>query len=203
MSIKIFYVILAYFCGAIPFAYIIVKIIAKKDIRAVGSGNPGATNVFRTAGKVMGIATLFLDAAKGFVPVYFAFFIDNSFLFSVITAAAAMLGHIFTVFLNFKGGKGIATGLGVCLAIMPLPTLFCVGIFAIVFVSFGYVSLGSVVAAICLPLMVYLTKYADKSLELLIFAFSTSLLVVIKHRNNIKRIKTGNENKINLFKRKK
>ncbi|MDR3257149.1 MAG: glycerol-3-phosphate 1-O-acyltransferase PlsY [Endomicrobium sp.] len=199
MIIKIIYIIFSYFCGSIPFAYIISRAIGKVDIRTVGSGNPGVTNVFRTVGKCAGIITFIADTLKGFIPVYFAIFINNSFSYSVAVGAAAMLGHILTIFLNFKGGKGVATGLGVFLALMPLPSLLAFAVFSLVFVFSGYVALGSLCAAISLPLASYFSGYSTESI---IFAFAMAVLIIYKHRANIKRLKAGSENRFNIFKRK-
>ena len=199
MLTKIIYIIFAYFCGAIPFAYIISKISAGVDIRTVGSGNPGATNVFRTVGKGAGIATFAVDMLKGFIPVYFAIMIDSSFSYSVAVSVAALIGHMFTVFLKFKGGKGVATGCGIFLALMPMPTLIAFLIFVIIFLLSGYVALGSVFAAVSLPLVSYFTGYGA---DAIIFAFAISVLIIYKHRTNIKRLRAGTENKFVIFKKK-
>ena len=199
MLIKIIYIFVAYLCGAVPFAYIIAKIAGGVDIRTVGSGNPGATNVFRSVGKGAGIVTFIADALKGFVPVYFAIMIDNSFSYSVAVSVAALTGHMFTVFLKFKGGKGVATGCGIFLALMPMPTAIAFVIFAVVFLASGYVALGSVCAAIFLPLVSFFAGYGS---DAVIFAFAVALLIIYKHRANIKRLKAGTENRFVIFKRK-
>ncbi|MDR3049938.1 MAG: glycerol-3-phosphate 1-O-acyltransferase PlsY [Elusimicrobiota bacterium] len=196
---KILYIIFAYFCGAIPFAYILTKLFAGVDIRTVGSGNPGTTNVFRAAGKKVGILVFLLDVSKGFVPVYFACLADGGFVFSAIVALAAMLGHIYTIFLKFKGGKGVATGLGVFLALMSAPTLSAFAVFIIVFLLFGYVSFGSISACIVLPIAAYFFGYG---LEPIIFASIIAFAIIYKHKSNIKRLIAGNENKFNVFGRK-
>jgi glycerol-3-phosphate acyltransferase PlsY len=197
MFIKCFYLIFAYLCGSIPFAYIIAKIVGKVDIRTVGSGNPGTTNVLRSIGKGAAFATLFADSLKGFVPVFFAVMIDNSFSYSVVVAFAAIAGHMFTIFLKFKGGKGVATGLGVLLALMPLPSLVVFGIFGLVFVCSGYVALGSICASVSLPLVSYLAGYG---IEPITFSFAVAMLIIYKHRANIKRLKAGTENRFRIFK---
>jgi glycerol-3-phosphate acyltransferase PlsY len=199
MILKIAYIIFAYFCGAIPFAYIVAKAVGKVDIRTVGSGNPGATNVFRSVGKGAGSATFILDALKGFIPVWFAILIDSSFSYSVAVAAAAMAGHMYTIFLKFKGGKGVATGCGAFLALMPAPALCALIIFAIVFLFSGYVALGSIIAAVSMPLTAYFAGY---HIEAVIFAFAAALLIIYKHKTNIKRLKEGTENRFKIFKKK-
>lgn len=196
MALKIAYLVFSYLCGAIPFAYIFTKIFAGVDIRTVGSGNPGTTNVFRAAGKGVGIAVFLFDAAKGFIPVYFASFADNGFIFAAIVALAAMFGHIYTVFLNFKGGKGVATGFGIFLALMPEPTLCAFGVFILVFLSLGYVSLGSMCSASSLPIAAYFFGYSK---EPIIFAAFIALFIIYKHKSNIKRLIDGNENRFNIF----
>ncbi|MCL2390735.1 MAG: glycerol-3-phosphate 1-O-acyltransferase PlsY [Endomicrobia bacterium] len=198
MLIKILYLIFAYFCGAIPFAYIISKFAANVDIRTVGSGNPGATNVFRAVGKKAGIITFILDALKGFLPVLFAIHIDNSFSYSVAVATMTMVGHMFTVFLKFKGGKGVATACGAFLALMPFPTLIAFAVFALVFVFSGYVSLGSVCAALSLPLASYFSGYA---LEAVIFAFALASIIIYKHKANMQRLRRGEEYKFKILRK--
>ncbi|MDR3306979.1 MAG: glycerol-3-phosphate 1-O-acyltransferase PlsY [Endomicrobium sp.] len=199
MLIKFLYLIFAYLCGSLPFAYIIAKAVKKVDIRKVGSGNPGTTNIFRSIGAGAGFAVFVLDTLKGFIPVYFAIFIDDSFSYSVAVAAGAIVGHVFTVFLNFKGGKGIATEFGVFLALMPLPCLIAFVIFGLVFLLWGYVALGSIVAVVSLPLAAYFSGYA---METILFSFAASLLSIYKHRANIKRLKYGAESRFKIFKRK-
>jgi glycerol-3-phosphate acyltransferase PlsY len=140
-----------------------------------------------------------LDTLKGFIPVCFAIFVDASFSYSVAVAVICVVGHMFTVFLKFKGGKGVATGLGVFLALMPLPSLLAFVIFGLVVLLSGYVALGSVVAAVSLPLAVYFSGY---SMEPILFSFAIALLIIYKHRTNIKRLKNGTENRFKIFKRK-
>jgi glycerol-3-phosphate acyltransferase PlsY len=189
------YIVFAYLLGAVPFAYIITKIVRGVDIRTVGSGNAGATNVFRAAGKTAGIITFLLDVLKGFVAVYFAKFINVSPVFIMAVAACVILGHTYTVFLKFKGGKGVATGCGAFFALMPVPVLISLAVFAAVFVSSGYVALGSIVAALCLPVVAYLFSYP---LWLVIFAAVLAAFIIIKHKPNIKRLLNGTENKFNV-----
>jgi len=200
MIIKIGYIIFAYLCGAIPFAYILTKIFAGVDIRTIGSGNPGTTNVFRAAGKKVGIVVFILDISKGFIPVFFASYIDPSFIFAFIIAVCAMCGHIYTVFLKFKGGKGVATGLGVFLALTPIPTTIAFIVFILVFLLSGYVSLGSISASIILPIAAYFFNY---NCEFIIFASIIAIVIIYKHKSNIKRLISGSENKFNIFRKSK
>ncbi|MCL2485128.1 MAG: glycerol-3-phosphate 1-O-acyltransferase PlsY [Endomicrobia bacterium] len=197
MLVKILYLMFAYICGAIPFAYIVSKLFAGVDIRTVGSGNPGATNVFRAVGKTAGSITFILDMLKGFLPVMFAILIDDSFSYAIAVAAMAMLGHMFSVFLKFKGGKGVATGAGVFLALMPLPTLIILVVFVVVFVFSGYVALASVCAAVSLPLVSYFL--GNHAIEQMLFTFSVASLVIYKHRTNLQRLRKGEEYKFKIL----
>ncbi|GHT36770.1 glycerol-3-phosphate acyltransferase [Endomicrobiia bacterium] len=199
MLIKVLYIILTYLCGSIPFAYIIAKVVGKIDIRTVGSGNPGATNVLRSVGKGAGIATFAADILKGFIPVHFAIIYDG-FSYSVVIAVviAAIAGHMFTIFLNFKGGKGVATGLGVFLALMPWPSIIAFGIFGLVFIFSGYIALGSICSALSLPLTSYFLEY---SVGHIILSSAVAILIVYKHKTNIKRLKEGSESRFKIFKR--
>lgn len=199
MVLETGYIFFSYLCASVPFAYIIGKTAGKVDIRKVGSGNPGATNVFRSVGKGAGIATFILDALKGFFPVWFAFFINPSFSYSVAVVAAVMAGHMFSVFLRFKGGKGVATGYGAFLALMPVPALWALLVFSAVLTLSGYVALGSICAAVTLPLAAFFSGYHFESV---IFAFAVALLVIYKHRANIKRLRQGTENRFKIFKKK-
>ena len=190
----ILYLVFAYLCGAIPFGYIIAKKFKHVDIRTVGSGNPGATNVYRTISKPLGILTLFLDMLKGFIPVYFVKIINPEFYWIVIAVAlVTIIGHIFTVFLKFKGGKGVATGCGVFLALNPLSVLICFITFAIILAIFRYVSFASIIAAMMLPISLY---WLDAVPELILFSGVIAILIVIRHIGNIKRLLNGTENKI-------
>ncbi|MDR2773109.1 MAG: glycerol-3-phosphate 1-O-acyltransferase PlsY [Elusimicrobiota bacterium] len=200
MIIKIVYIVLSYLCGSIPFAYIFTKAFAGVDIRTVGSGNPGTTNVFRAAGKKVGSITFVADVLKGFVPVFFAVYIDPSFIFAALIALTVIGGHMFTIFLNFKGGKGVATALGAFLALLPLPSIIAAGVFAIVFLSSGIVALGSMCAAIALVIAAIIFAVG---IEGIIFAAIVALIVIYKHKSNIKRIANGTENKFNVFGKKK
>ncbi len=190
----ILYLIFAYLCGAIPFGYIIAKLFKHIDIRTVGSGNPGATNVYRTISKPLGILTLILDVLKGFIPIYFVKLINPEFSLIVIAVAlVTIIGHIFTVFLNFKGGKGVATACGVFLALNPLSVLICFITFVIILAIFKYVSLASIIAAMMLPISLY---WLDAVPELILFSGVIAILIVIRHIGNIKRLLNGTENKI-------
>jgi len=197
-------VIVAYLLGSIPFGYLIVRNKVGADIRETGSGGTGATNVSRRAGKAAGIYTLVLDALKGAVAVVWAVVLVGSSSHSawIVTAAAiaVIVGHIFPVWLKFRGGKGVATGVGVFLMLAPI-ALVCAGILFLAIVLFTrYVSLGSVVAAATIPLFVWLqsvfvTPVADLR-PLLTAAVVCAALIVFAHRGNIGRLAHGTEAQI-------
>ena len=190
----IIYLLFAYLCGAIPFGYIIAKVFKHVDIRTVGSGNTGATNVYRSISKPLGVLTLILDLLKGFVPVYCTMLLNPDSVWLIIAVAfITIIGHIFTVFLNFNGGKGVATGCGVFLALNPLAILICFLVFILFLVIFRYVSLASIMAAATLPVSLY---FLNSTHEIVIFASIISVLVIVRHISNIKRLLNGTENKI-------
>lgn len=194
---QILLIIAAYFIGSIPFAYIIVKLVKKIDIRTVGSGNAGATNAARVLGKWGFISVFLLDALKGFLPVFISLHYYGQAMITLIVAAVVVLGHTYTVFLGFKGGKGVATGAGVFLALAPAEIGIGLVVFIIVFLATKMVSAGSILASITLLIAVCLMSnwFALKVLTAVIVFF-----VIFKHRSNIIRIIKGEENK---FTRKK
>jgi glycerol-3-phosphate acyltransferase PlsY len=189
-------VVAGYLLGSIPFGYLLVRVKSGGDIRAMGSGNTGATNVARTAGRSTGLATLILDAAKGFFAVWLmAHFSQGNIRFMMYAGLASILGHIFPVWLKFSGGKGVATALGVFLEICWPATVVAVALFVIVFLFWRYVSLGSVSAAAALPLLVYVL-YAPGHAPPLAVSTGTlfaAILLIMKHRWNIERLMIGTE----------
>lgn len=193
-------VLLAYLIGSIPFGYLIVRWTRNEDVRVVGSGGTGATNVLRTAGRSAGILTLILDALKGTAAVYAARWIigsDGTPWVVAIAAVAAIAGHIFPVWLGFRAGKGVATGLGVFLAIAPLAVGCAALLFLAVVAVTRYVSLGSMLAAISMPAWAALLYRTDPDLIRIIFALLCSaILIVGKHHQNIQRLLKGTENKL-------
>ena len=182
----------SYFIGAIPFAYIIVKLVKKIDIRTVGSGNAGATNAARVLGKWGFISVFVLDALKGFIPVFISLHSYGQTIITLITAAVVVLGHTYTVFLGFKGGKGVATGAGVFLALAPIEIGIGLVVFIIVFFATKMVSAGSILGSLTLLIAVCAISdwFALKVLTAVIVFF-----VIFKHRSNIVRIIKGEENK--------
>ncbi|MGA9569548.1 MAG: glycerol-3-phosphate 1-O-acyltransferase PlsY [Candidatus Acidiferrales bacterium] len=192
---------LAYLLGSIPFGMLIVKALGGPDIRAIGSGNIGAANVARNAGKFAGILTLLLDAGKGYAAVWLAgYFTHGNMRWMMIAAVCAVIGHIFPIWLGFKGGKGVATGLGVFLPICWQAVAAAVVLWLAVVIFWRYSSLGSISAAVALPVFVYLL-YAPGHAPPEYVTLGTvviSLLVLIKHRPNIARLIAGEETRLNF-----
>ncbi|MFY9531715.1 MAG: glycerol-3-phosphate 1-O-acyltransferase PlsY [Candidatus Acidiferrales bacterium] len=190
--------LVAYLLGSIPFGYLIVKLTRRGDIRRQGSGNIGAANVARTAGMAAGSLTLLLDAGKGYLAVWLAGRWSGGIRWMMLAAVFAILGHIFPVWLGFRGGKGVATGLGLFLPICAKAVAAGVILWLLVVLFWRYVSLGSVVAAAALPILIYLL-YAPPHAppEAVSFgAILISLLVIWKHRENMQRVIAGTENRL-------
>jgi glycerol-3-phosphate acyltransferase PlsY len=190
---------LAYLLGSIPFGYLLVRIFRKKDVRAIGSGNIGATNVVRSGGKGLGFLTLVLDALKGSIAVLIAMHVapttsQGASTLAIAAAVAAVIGHIFPVWLRFRGGKGISTALGVFLALVPWVALSALGLFILVVAFTRLVSLGSILAAISIPLFALLLV-PHRSAALLLGLSAISLLTIVKHHANIVRLLHGTESR--------
>lgn len=193
-------VIIAYLIGSIPFGYLIVRTRGGGDIRQTGSGGTGATNVSRRAGKAAGVLTLLLDAAKGAAAVLIAQNVSGSDWVKAAAAIAVIVGHIFPVWLGFRGGKGVATGVGVFLILAPV-ALLCAGVIFVSIVFFTrYVSLGSIMAAALIPLLVWLQNVFIEPIAdprpLLTAAVVGALLIIFAHRGNIQRLARGTESQI-------
>ena len=186
---------LAYLLGSIPFGYVLVRIFRKQDIRATGSGNIGATNVARSGAKGLAIATLLLDLGKAFVAVKIAQHIaPANYDLAVAAAVAALLGHCFPVWLGFRGGKGVASALGVFLALTPISALALLVLFIVVFAFTRYVSLASIVAAAAFPIFGFHFVPFRTPIVIAGFLF-IPLLIIVKHHQNIRRLLSGNENR--------
>lgn len=221
-AISIAAVVGAYLVGAIPFGFIVVKSLKGVDIRSVGSGNIGATNVARLAGMKVGMLVLLLDIIKGFLPVTVVPFAAIAVArgstqadgtidllrriiaepglsdLRILCGLAAIAGHVWTVFLRFKGGKGVATALGVLLGLAPWATLSALFLWAVVVRTTGYVSVGSMTAAVALP-VVFLALYYERlgdQWRLFALTIVVSLIVIVRHRGNIKRLISGHEERI-------
>jgi acyl phosphate:glycerol-3-phosphate acyltransferase len=205
-----FLIVLAYFLGSIPTAVWISKWFFGIDIREHGSGNAGATNTFRILGTKAGIVVMAVDMFKGFFAVKLAFlsgyyYPDSSVAFinlQVGLGIAAVLGHIFPIWAEFRGGKGIATLFGMILGIQYMVAFSLVGVFILMLFMTRYVSLSSITASLAFPLLIFFI-FKEKELSYRLFAVSTAFLVILTHYKNIGRLISGNENKVPLFKKRK
>ena len=214
-------IILSYLVGSIPVSIIMTKLIKGVDVRDFGSGNAGGTNASRVLGKKYGVLVILLDALKGVIAVvlisrlYFGSFpfpnttpFDDFTLVQIIAGVAAIIGHIWTIFAGFKGGKGIATGLGVLVSIVTIDLLVALGIFLTVMFISKYISLASITAAISVPVTMIIRENIfgveiPSYHTILPFVIGIALLVIYTHRSNVERLLRGSENKISLSKKKK
>jgi glycerol-3-phosphate acyltransferase PlsY len=200
--------VVAYLLGSIPFGLILTRLFLGTDVRKIGSGNIGATNVMRTGHKGLGVATLIFDAAKGYAAVAAAYAFSHSIwnmaadasplLLAAIAAMAAILGHVFPVWLKFKGGKGVATGVGAFLALTPKAVLIVLVIFAALVAAFRYVSLGSIVATAAFPIVASLLPGYGENIAVLPFMYGAAILIIAKHHQNIRRLLAGTESRLEL-----
>ncbi len=192
MALTIVTLLCAYLLGSIPTGLLLAKAFGGVDIRTTGSGNIGATNVYRTLGRKVGILTLVGDCLKGLVPVLVAKKLGFPDAWVAAVGLAAFLGHVYTIFLGFKGGKGVATALGVFLGLSPWAVLAALAVFVLVLLKWRYVSLGSIVAAAVMPVFV-----AVLDTRILVIAATSviSCIVIQKHRENIRRLQAGTESK--------
>ncbi len=190
-------IVIGFFVGSVPFGVLVSQLFYRTDIRQSGSGNIGAANALRTLGKRGAIAVLLLDAFKGFAPTYATYVLAGPALATVV-AFAAMLGHCYSPFLRFRGGKGVATFLGTLVALWPWAAL----IFAIVWIAavlaFGYASVASMTATVAMIPTLGL-GYADRRIGLL-YGIAASALIVYAHRENLGRLRSGTENRFSLLK---
>ena len=197
--------IAAYFLGSIPFGLLLTRAFGRGDVRKVGSGNIGATNVARAAGMLAGVFTLVLDVAKGAGAVWLAEKLSNdSATWMMIAALAVLVGHCFPIWLKFRGGKGVATAAGVFLVLSPAACLAALVLFILVVIFWRYVSLGSVSAAAALPLLIYFLwapRHAPPP-AVTFGALVAALLIIFKHRGNLRRLLEGAEPKFSLSKNK-
>ncbi len=190
----------SYFLGSIPTGFLWGK-SRGIDIREVGSGNIGATNVMRTLGKGPGITVLLIDAAKGFLPVCVApliFSRVDTIWLQIVCCVFVIAGHNWTCWLKFKGGKGVATSAGAMLAFLPFPLLCALGVWLVVFLLGRYVSLASICAAATVPIT---TWFRYRNTTLFIFSLAVAVIAIYKHKSNIQRLLAGTENRIGGHKR--
>jgi acyl phosphate:glycerol-3-phosphate acyltransferase len=194
MEIKHLMPVLGFLLGSIPFGYILVKIAMGADIRQTGSGNIGATNVFRKS-RTVGILTFLLDAGKGYLAVAAAGMLGADITWQSLAAVAAILGHVFTIFLRFKGGKGVAVGFGAYLALTPAAVGITMIVFFLTAILTQYVSLASILATGAYPLWVYLYREPP-----MVFwtAVVGAAVIIAKHHQNIRRLLSGRESRFAL-----
>lgn len=201
-------IVLAYLIGSIPTAVLVSKRIYGIDIREHGSGNAGATNTFRILGSKAGTGVMIIDMLKGFIAVKLSLLSAYSWTSEAITnlqiflGLAAVLGHIFPIWADFRGGKGIATLFGMILAIQPLAAISLVGVFLLMLYLTRYVSLSSISASVAFPILILLI-FREPELSYRIFAIATACLVVLTHYKNINRLINGNESKVPLFRKRR
>ena len=205
----IYFILIAYLLGSFPSAILIGKIFYKTDVREFGSGNAGATNTFRVLGKKAGLPVLFLDVLKGFLSVnliafldLIPFSIDGIFELQLTFGIAAVIGHLFPVFTGFRGGKGIATLLGILIGIHPTAAICSSLVFIIIFLIFKFVSLASIIASLSFPILIYLLSDSTPN-SLIIFSIFVPVLSLITHQKNIERLVRGEETKAKILKKKK
>ena len=190
----------SYLLGSIPFGYLLVRIVRGEDVRASGSGNIGATNVSRKS-PVLGVITLLLDALKGAAAVEIAYYIagktgESPALFAGVAALFAIVGHIFPLWLAFRGGKGVATSVGVFALIAPKSLIVSLTVFAVLLLLFRYVSLASIIAVALFSLLMY-AFHEDRNTPAVLFCVAiASLLIIIRHRANIQRLIAGTESRL-------
>lgn len=185
--------IVAYLLGSIPNGLVFGKLIWQVDLREHGSHNIGATNAWRTLGKGPGFLIFLLDFFKGFISVWLGSVLAGTPMAMVLAGICAIIGHSCSVFLKFKGGKGVATGLGVIVMLMPLPALIVFAVWLLIVKISGYVSLGSIIAAALVPILAWLQGYA---MEYTVFGLLAAAFVIIRHKANIIRLLNGSESKI-------
>ena len=197
--------LVSYLIGSIPTGFLMTKIFAGADIRSAGSRNVGATNVYRVAGKLPGLLTLIIDIAKGVIVVtlaadfFYTYLPDVDYIFyKTFMGLIVILGHIYSVFLNFKGGKGVATTIGVTAAIAPLVLLTSLAVWLIVFIPTNYVSLGSLAFGMALPISALIF---GQPFYVVIFCVILCIINTYKHKDNIKRLINREENKTIIFKK--
>jgi len=186
--------LLSYLLGSIPFGYILIRLSEGKDIRSFGSGNIGATNVFRRS-RLAGVWTLILDAAKGYLAVVLAEWLGGDSLWLAAAAVFAICGHIFTPWLKFRGGKGVAAGCGAYLALSPPALLTTLGVFILILLLTRYISAASIGATALFPVCAYVYR---EPAPLLWGAVIGGVLIIAKHHQNMRRLLAGTENKFAL-----
>ena len=192
----------AYLLGSIPTGYLLVRVFRHQDIRSVGSGNIGATNVLRTGSKGLGVVTFLLDMLKGCAAVGLGALLGGYLLpaeplrsMEAVAALCAVLGHMFPIWLRFRGGKGVATGFGVFLVAAPWAALAAIAVFALVLLLSRYVSLASIIGAACFPVFAWYLVHGSKPAFFVAVQATVAMLIILKHYQNIRRLLAGTESR--------
>jgi glycerol-3-phosphate acyltransferase PlsY len=198
----------SYLLGSIPFGYLLVRIFRGEDVRQTGSGNIGATNVARTGSKWLAVATLVLDALKGYAAVAHVFFFASHhsdhlptfgthtvYVLAALAGFFAIVGHMYPVWLRFKGGKGVATSVGAFLGIAPSAVLVCLLAFVVIVGITRYISLGSIVGAAVFPFAAWWLNPGTRDPAVMTFVVASALLIIVRHKDNIRRLLGGQENR--------
>jgi glycerol-3-phosphate acyltransferase PlsY len=193
MPFGIFIILFGYLLGSVPFGLILTKLFSQVDPRKKGSGNIGATNIFRTAGRTLGILTLICDLLKGLLPIWIATQWNLSDYWIAAAGLSPFLGHLFPIFLGFKGGKGVATALGVYLMISPVAVGIELLLFVILIWRWRFVSLGSICCAMTMPILI--AFFRSNSRAYFILSVIIGFLILFRHQSNITRLLQGTENK--------
>ncbi len=201
---------ISYLMGSIPTSIIAGKLLKGIDIRKEGSGNAGATNVFRVLGWKAGLVVLLIDMLKGWIPTVYVSQLGmdsglgwHTINYQILAGVCAMFGHIWTIFASFKGGKGVGTGAGMIIGLAPFPVLVCIIVFIVTVWLTRFVSLGSILASITFMAVVFVQKFALNQpvpIELLVFSVFIPVLIIFTHRANVQRLLKGEENKIQFKK---
>lgn len=208
IAVAITVAMVCYLVGSIPFGYLLVRMFRGVDVRQTGSGNIGATNVARTGSKGLAIVTLVLDALKGYIAVLFAMWVvqsprffpevlrpETTYSFAALAAFCAILGHMFTPWLRFRGGKGVATAVGAFTGIAPLAVLISLVLFLLIVAITRYVSLGSMVGVAVFPFAAWWLNPFTRTAAVMVLMAAASLLIILRHKDNIRRLMAGNENR--------
>jgi len=198
-------IVTGYLLGSIPFAFLTTRLFGVSDIRLVGSGNIGATNAWRAAGPIAGILVLILDVGKGIAAVFIASSMPESAIsleyLKLLAGIAAIIGHIFPIFMLFRGGKGVNTALGVMLTILPDEAIVALAVFVIAVVASRYISLGSILAAVVfflITILEWILDLSDIPPVYVVVTFFLMILILVTHRSNIKRLLSGTENRFSF-----
>ena len=193
----------AYLLGSIPTGYLLVRVFRHQDIRSVGSGNIGATNVLRTGSRGLGVVTFLLDMLKGCAAVGLGALLGGYLLpaeplrsMEAVAALCAVLGHMFPIWLRFRGGKGVATGFGVFLVAAPWAALAAIAVFALVLLLSRYVSLASIIGAACFPVFAWYLVHGSKPAFFVAVQATVAMLIILKHHQNIRRLLAGTESRL-------